>query len=122
MDINDDDIPDLPAEMSTNQEIIKLLENRDVAVEFYSALCNMKWRKRVDKPEDELIVDALKGVENSDWHCSWRYAGGIIARIRRDNYGIKEDYMDFYCSGNEGDVSPLVKETFGKIGWEPIEW
>ena len=50
-----------------------------------------------------------------DWiySCSWRYAGGMIAEIR----DVGEDYLDFYCSGNESIVDDEIREDLEKIGW-----
>ena len=28
-----------------------------------------------------------------------------------------EDYMDYYCSGNEGKVAPWIREKFTEYGW-----
>lgn len=112
----------LEAEMSKDADVISHLEDRDIAVEYYSALCNMRWRKINTLNEAEKIIDRLKGEESDIWSCSWRYAGGVIAHIRNANYNTKEDYMDFYCSGNEGTVSNLVEDSFYRMGWEPAPW
>lgn len=117
-----DVICNLEVEMAKDAIVITYLQDRDVAVEFYSALCNMRWQKNNAIPEDQQIIEKLKGIESSIWSCSWRYAGGIIADIRNANYNTKEDYMDFYCSGNEGNVTDLVKECFKRMGWEPYPW
>jgi hypothetical protein len=57
----------------------------------YANLCNLVW---YDYINDEVISQ------------SWRGAGGFVADIRN----IGEDYIDFYCSGNEGEVD---KDFFG---------
>lgn len=113
---------DLEKEMKGDKILIGLLADIDVAVEFYSALCNMRWRKIVYIPDDVLIIDKLKGIESDLWSCSWRYSGGVIADIRNDNYNTAEDYMDFYCRGNEGHVSDRVAECFKRMAWEPVPW
>lgn len=51
------------------------------------------------------------------YSCSWRYAGGLVAEIRDQG----EDYMDFYCSGNEGEVDECVAEDLASLGWIPLE-
>lgn len=112
----------LDQEMAKDDIVIAYLKDRDVAVEFYSALCNMQWAVINNLPEDEKIIEKLRGTDSHIWSCSWRYAGGIIADIRNAAYNTKEDYMDFYCSGNEGHVSDLVKECFHRMGWEPCPW
>ena len=74
------------------------------AQELYSALCNMKWQN-------------IKDPENI-YSCTWRYAGGLVAQIR--NRG--EDYMDFYCSGNEGQVSERIEKDLNNLEWEKLEY
>lgn len=111
---------DLAEEMSNDRIVIEYLRDRDIAVEFYSALCNVDWYpKKPPLPDDELIVWKLKGEEEPYWSCSWRFAGGCISDIRNKYHNTNENYMDFYCSGNEGVVSDLVKECFDRMGWIP---
>lgn len=82
------------------------MEDYNYATNVYNALCNVQWQH----VETEEI-----------FHCSWRYAGGIVAQNRR--YG--EDYMDFYASGNEGVLTKEIVQDFAKLGWivfkEPVE-
>lgn len=113
---------DLEEDMSKDEGIISLLRHREIACEFYAALCNMKWVRIVEIPEDQQIIDKLKGENRKEWSCTWRYAGGIIADIRNTAYNVHENYLDFYCSGNEGHVSPTVKRQFERLGWAPEEW
>ena len=113
---------DLEEDMSNDKDIISLLNDENIAKEFYAALCNMQWIKKISIPEDEQIIDKLKGDNRKNWSCSWRYAGGIIAGIRNSAYNTNEDYMSFYCSGNEGYVSEMVRTNFARIGWIPQEW
>jgi hypothetical protein len=110
----------LEDEMSRDEKIIELLLNRDIAVEFYGALCNVEWYKVVSLDEEDAIIDRLKGEDRRTWSCSWRHAGGLIAAIRNENHSRSEDYMDFYCSGNEAVVSDLVLENFNRLGWRPL--
>ena len=63
----------------------------------YANLCNLVW---YDYINDEVISK------------SWRSAGGFVADIRN----IGEDYMDFYCSGNEGQVDKEIEELFNTNG------
>ena len=63
----------------------------------YANLCNLVW---YDYINDEVISQ------------SWRGAGGFVAGIRN----LGEDYMDFYCSGNEGEVDPEIEELFNANG------
>ena len=80
------------------------LQDDDYAVDLYGALCNMQWQN-IKNPE---II----------YSCSWRYAGGVIAGMRCEG----ESYLDFYCSGGEGNVTEEVKEDLRKLGWQPIEY
>ena len=110
---------DLEEEMGKDAIVIAYLKDRDIAGQFYAALCNLVWRKINTLPDDERIIKKLKGIEDDTWSCSWRRAAGIIAYIRNTNYNLLEDYMDFYCNDHEGHVSDLVRECFYRIGWEP---
>lgn len=116
MDVN------LEEDIKKDPEIISLCADRDIAVEFYRAMCNMRWKKNLAIFEDEQIVAKLKGKEINVWSCSWRCAGGIIADIRSIHHGFSENYMDFYCSGEEGWVSPLVEKHFERLGWIQYPW
>ena len=51
-------------------------------------------------------------LKERKWSCSWRYAGGIIAHMRREG-----DYIDWYCAGDEGTVTGEIKEDFKQLGW-----
>jgi hypothetical protein len=51
------------------------------------------------------------------YSCSWRYAGGVVADIR----DVGEDYINFYCSGNEGHVDAEVLDDLSNFGWIPLE-
>jgi hypothetical protein len=63
----------------------------------YANLCNLVW---YDYINDEVISQ------------SWRGAGGFVADIRN----VGEDYMDFYCSGNEGKVDVEIEKLFNDNG------
>ena len=63
----------------------------------YANLCNLVW---YDYINDEVISQ------------SWRGAGGFVADIRN----LDEDYMDFYCSGNEGRVDSEIEKLFNDNG------
>jgi hypothetical protein len=81
----------------------KINEDYEFAQEVYAALCNMRWKKHYQT-----------------YSCSWRYAGGLIAEM----LGMIDsmDYCEFYCSGNEGQVSERVRIELEKLGWEPLPW
>ena len=78
--------------------------NDKYAQELYAALCNMRWQNN--------------GNSENIYSCSWRYAGGMVAQIR--NQG--ENYMDFYCSGNEGQVNKRIENDLNNLGWEKLEY
>lgn len=107
----DEHIPSLEDDMKSSPLVRSLLKNREVAEQFYAALCNMQWVYRKNITE-KAIFDRLAGKDKT-WSCTWRYAGGLIAEIRDNG----ESYLDFYCSGHEGTVNDLVKDTFNKMGW-----
>jgi len=114
---------DLEKEMKEDAIVIQYLQDKEIATDFYRALCNMRWKKKDNRSLEEQTFDKLKG-ENNIWSCSWRYAGGIIADIRNAHYtrGNLEDYIDYYCSGQESQVTELVKECFYRMGWTPFPW
>jgi hypothetical protein len=39
--------------------------------------------------------------------------GGIVADLR----DLNEDYIDFYCSGDEGIVADDIAVELGALGW-----
>jgi len=82
----------------------KEMQDRNFAEDIYGALCNMRWQNKKDP--------------SNIYHCSWRYAGGLVATIR----GQGEDYLDFYCNGNEGKVSKEVNKLFNKAGWKQLPY
>lgn len=71
------------------------------ADELYAALCNTDWEYE----------------DGSEYACSWRYAGGIIAKI----LGRGEDYMSYYCNGNEGHITERIAKDLKILGWEGRE-
>jgi hypothetical protein len=96
------------------------------AIKLYNALCNVQWQ------EIWYPVDYLK--QKVDWihrrnkdnvipqrivyGCSWRYAGSLLANIRC----VGENYLDFYCSGNEGEVDEEIKQDLNNLGWEELPY
>jgi hypothetical protein len=70
------------------------------AVELYGALCNASWRHD----------------DGSDWSGTWRYAAGMVADLR----GCGEDYLDFYCSGGEGEITERVATAMAELGWRGV--
>lgn len=113
---------DLYEDIRTDSIILARLRTREGAEEIARALCNMRWEKTSIIPEDELIINKLKGVHGDLWQCSWRTAGGFVAAIRNAQYNTAEDYMDFYCVGHEGFISDFVRTNFRRLGWVPVPY
>jgi hypothetical protein len=63
------------------------------AQKIYANLCNLVW---YDYVNDEVIT------------FSWRSSGGFVAGIRQ----LGENYMDFYCSGDEGEIDDEIEKLF----------
>lgn len=109
----------LEYDLRTTEWVIDKVNSSDTyAQNLYAALCNNQFIQL------ENSWDILK--ENY-WHCSWRYAGGIIADIQE-----KGDYIDWYCSGINGDntrtlayvgegfITEEIKNDLKKLGWVVI--
>jgi hypothetical protein len=69
------------------------IKDYDFAQKIYANLCNLVW---YDYVNDEVI------------EFSWRSSGGFVSGIRQ----LGEDYMDFYCSGNEGEIDDEIENLF----------
>lgn len=78
----------------------KMRDSKAYCVRFYGTLCN-----------NELI----KG--DCETGYSWRATGGLIADILGEG-----DYMDWYCSGGEGNIDEEVEEDLLAIGWKVVPY
>jgi hypothetical protein len=91
-----------------SDNIADKVQNLSYARDLYAALCNNTW----------IHKDVMEILKNEGYNCSWRYAGGIVARLRG-----KGDYMDFYCSSiddyatPEGVVTDEIQQDLNGIGW-----
>lgn len=85
----------------------RVQSDREFATELYAALCNNQFVHR-DMPDNPELY----------WSCSWRYAGEIIADIEQAG----GDYMEYYCGGNEGTISPQVATMLQEMGWTGKSW
>src|SRR3954454_19942417 len=75
--------------------------DRDFAVEFYGSLCNAEWRHD----------------DGSNWPgATWRSVADLVAHLRSRGEG----YLDFYCSGGEGEISVRVADAMAELGWHGI--
>jgi hypothetical protein len=114
---------------TTDWVIEKVKADRVYAQHLYAAMCNNDFQKN----------DVWTILTDKTWSCSWRYAGGIIAKIRGEG-----DYLDWYCSGivdvdaeqwdilsddskkrlldnkahvAESDVTDEIRKDLFKLGW-----
>ncbi len=98
----------LERDLQRSDKILEKVQNYKYAQSLYAALCNTSW----------IPKDVMELLKNEGYSCSWRYAGGIVSRLR--NCG---DYMDFYCSGiddnsvPEGIVQDEILEDLNELGW-----
>lgn len=75
----------LEYDLRTTEWILnKARGNKAYAQNLYAALCNNDFQRR----------DVMQILTNRLWHCSWRYAGGVVADMLGSG-----DYLDWYCSG-----------------------
>lgn len=78
-----------------------LIKDKTFAIKLYSTLCNNVCYR-----------------EDSEFYCSWRYAGGLVSYLRRCSLDCNETYLDFYMSGNEGFIFPDIEQILEEIGWK----
>ena len=85
------------------QVLTSKMEDYDYAKAFYAAMCNMRWKKI---------------GTNYIYSCTWRYAGGLVASMRYKG----EDYLHFYCSGNEGIVRLDIEKDLNNLEYITVPW
>lgn len=119
----------LEADLEQSEDIRTLVGDDEFARELYSALCNLQWTsKAIDFDAyykdrmNELLAEGRKYTFDDSWSASWRSSGGIVADLRNRYHNTSESYMDWYCSGFEGEVSDRLVEELDKIGWVPRPW
>ena len=118
-------LPDMEADMTASEWFRTKVKKHDYyAQNLYSALCNNDFQK----------LEVVPILKDQTWSCSWRYAGGLVARIQN-----KGDYLNWYCSGMgglatdddfnndeymskkqhvpEGVVSDEIREDLKILGW-----
>lgn len=77
----------------------KMRASKDYCRRFYATLCN----------------NGLgKGAATTSY--SWRSTGGLVADVLGEG-----DYLDWYCSGGEGNVDEEVAEDLKEIGWTVLD-
>ena len=109
---------------TSEQMLTKVRENDAYAQNLYAAICN----------NDFIKLEIIPILKEQTWSASWRYAGGIIADMRREG-----DYIDWYCSGirqvdydeevnkewdglkyvSEGKITDEVRKDLQQLGWVP---
>lgn len=119
--------------VTTDWILAKARASDSYAQNIYAALCNMQWCRI------EMIPYLRQDPDKDLWHCSWRYAGGIVADMLQ-----KGDYIDWYCSGiSNGDepdvyeqgfdlkrkgyvpesvVTEEIERDFLSLGWVPVPY
>ena len=106
---------DLELELMSTDWILEKVKDEAYAQNLYAALCNNQFVKN----------EVFPILKEDYWHCSWRYAGGIIADMRSEG-----GYLDWYCSGlgdknekfvGEGYVTDEIRDDLLKLGWIVIE-
>lgn len=91
----------LAQDLKADSKVMGQLKSDDeFARRLYAALCNLDWHR----------------PDGDEWHRgTWRYNGGLVASLR----GKGEEYINFYCSGNEGSVADDVGSELARLGWFP---
>lgn len=103
---------DLEIDLFCHEDLIgRVRTDETFAQALYATLCNNQFVHHIMQDPEEY------------WSCTWRYAGGIVAALR-DNVPNEDnwDYLDYYCSGNEGTVHPEVAAMLSEIGWTARPW
>jgi hypothetical protein len=118
--------PDLEEDMYLSEWFrTKVRASETYAQNLYAAMCNNEFQK----------LEVIPILKEETWRCSWRSAGGIIARIRKGG-----DYMDWYCSGiqdfssdqadpcfypgrnvSEGTITDEIRADLQTLGWVPLD-
>ena len=73
---------------STEWIIEKAKSDNIYAQHLYAAICNNEFQRN----------DVWPILTDKKWGASWRHAGAIVADMREQG-----DYMDWYCTGIQGD-------------------
>ena len=106
--------------LTTEWILEKVRNDDDYAQNLYAALCNNEFQQ----------IDVLPILKEQTWHCSWRYAGGIVADMQQ-----KGDYINWYCSGilggysdpdeypknvSEGTITEEVEQDLRRLNWRVL--
>lgn len=116
---------DLRTDLDNSILIMNKIKNDVYAQNLYAALCNVQW----------VHKDILSILKDDFWGISWRAAGSLVANLR-NKHGLKENYLNYYCSGIledvpngnhlrsafEGEIKDEIKKDLSDLGWRPIQY
>lgn len=105
IEVDDDHVslntPNLFRDIIDSQNIkSKMRASKSYCKKFYAAMCN---------------TDLYKVGSTGEYGYSWRSAGALIADILGEG-----DYLNWYCSGNEGFVDDEIADDLNAIGWVAV--
>jgi hypothetical protein len=90
----------LPHDIIRNDILFEKCQTRDdYRVDLYRALCNNIWAFN-------------DGYALWKAEYSWRASGAVVAEIHGEG-----DYIDYYCSDNEGEITAEIEQDLNSIGW-----
>ena len=94
----------LEYDLLTTDWILEKVRTREYyAQNLYAAMCNNQFQRN----------DVWPILSEQKWSCSWRHAGGVIADMRG-----KGDYIDWYCSGINGDETEMTPGDWDNLTLE----
>ena len=108
--------------------ITRYISEDQLAKDIYSSLTNARVILDLSKLDiteeerEEMFRSLLEDEYALDAHCSFRAAGAFVASLRNELIGTSEDYMDWYCSGPECYLSPVMAEIYEELGIKWSEW
>lgn len=113
----------LPADMMRSERMLELIHDDTFAEELYGALCNIRWVKLPNDPQERtqfmLAFDPHELRYGVDcFGCTFRGAGEFVAALRNQSKDKHDSvYLDWYMGANRGIVSDRVAAELLKIGW-----
>lgn len=79
---------------------IEIRKDVDRALDLYRGLAGHIWLK-----------------DGEEYFLTWKEAGAIVADIRTEAGCPNEDYLDYYLSGGEGEVSEWLEQKIELMGY-----
>lgn len=95
--------------MKNHANLMAVIQDDIYARQLYAAFCNVTWLRKEQN-------DQCEEFHGKEFQCSWRAAGRLVAELR----GRNEEYIDFYLSGDEGNVAEWVANLLDECGWIPV--